>query len=261
MIELGIAGGLAWWPYIGSLTRYSRSTRATITPVVLGLGVLMSFVLLVGLFFFGWDKLSKLGHLTATWAVAIGSNFSALRGEGEKLSGGGRSSGLMSFLKIGDRAAGAIKSGGTTRRAAKMVVVDVDHPDIEEYIAWKVKEEQKVAALVTGFAQAIVPEEIKVDVPSADGGTQKVTMKVDFSSMFKNLGKKIAVVVGRGSDSFRVIRRESGTVAFTGRLAAPLASAEAQAAPLTVLPRADRDVGGRLRRLVPVRRPGRSGRR
>ncbi len=73
-----------------------------------------------------------------------------LRGEGEKLSGGGRSSGLMSFLKIGDRAAGAIKSGGTTRRAAKMVVVDIDHPDIEEYINWKVKEEQKVAALVTG---------------------------------------------------------------------------------------------------------------
>src|SRR5260370_19455682 len=56
----------------------------------------------------------------------------------------------MSFLKIGDRAAGAIKSGGTTRRAAKMVVVDADHPDIEAYIDWKVKEEQKVAALVTG---------------------------------------------------------------------------------------------------------------
>src|SRR5262249_44536427 len=64
--------------------------------------------------------------------------------------GGGRSSGLMSFLKIGDRAAGAIKSGGTTRRAAKMVVVDVDHPDIEEYITWKAREEQKVAAPVTG---------------------------------------------------------------------------------------------------------------
>ena len=73
-----------------------------------------------------------------------------MRGANEKLSGGGRSSGLMSFLKIGDRAAGAIKSGGTTRRAAKMVVVDVDHPDIEEYITWKVREEQKVAALVTG---------------------------------------------------------------------------------------------------------------
>ena len=84
------------------------------------------------------------------YGSGTGSNFSALRGEGERLSGGGKSSGLMSFLKIGDRAAGAIKSGGTTRRAAKMVIVDVDHPDIETYIDWKVKEEQKVAALVTG---------------------------------------------------------------------------------------------------------------
>ncbi len=73
-----------------------------------------------------------------------------MRGEGERLAGGGKSSGLMSFLKIGDRAAGAIKSGGTTRRAAKMVIVDTDHPDIEQFIDWKVREEQKVAALVTG---------------------------------------------------------------------------------------------------------------
>lgn len=79
-----------------------------------------------------------------------GSNFSNLRGSGEGLSGGGKSSGLMSFLKIGDRAAGAIKSGGTTRRAAKMVTLDMDHPDIEEYIEWKVKEERKVAALAAG---------------------------------------------------------------------------------------------------------------
>jgi ribonucleoside-diphosphate reductase alpha chain len=84
------------------------------------------------------------------YGSGTGSNFSKLRGENERLSGGGKSSGLMSFLKIGDRAAGAIKSGGTTRRAAKMVVVDVDHPDIEAYIDWKVKEEEKVAALVTG---------------------------------------------------------------------------------------------------------------
>ncbi|MGP2492161.1 vitamin B12-dependent ribonucleotide reductase [Mesorhizobium sp. PUT5] len=84
------------------------------------------------------------------YGSGTGSNFSNLRGEGEKLSGGGKSSGLMSFLKIGDRAAGAIKSGGTTRRAAKMVIVDADHPDIEAFIDWKVKEEQKVAALVTG---------------------------------------------------------------------------------------------------------------
>lgn len=79
-----------------------------------------------------------------------GSNFSNLRGEDEPLSGGGKSSGLMSFLKIGDRAAGAIKSGGTTRRAAKMVVVDIDHPDVGQFINWKVQEEQKVAALVAG---------------------------------------------------------------------------------------------------------------
>jgi ribonucleoside-diphosphate reductase alpha chain len=84
------------------------------------------------------------------YGSGTGSNFSRLRGDGERLSGGGRSSGLMSFLKIGDRAAGAIKSGGTTRRAAKMVTVDVDHPDIEAFIDWKVIEEQKVAALVAG---------------------------------------------------------------------------------------------------------------
>jgi ribonucleoside-diphosphate reductase alpha chain len=82
-----------------------------------------------------------------------GTNFSRLRAESEPLSGGGRSSGLMSFLKIGDRAAGAIKSGGTTRRAAKMVIVDVDHPDIEAFVDWKVREEQKVAALVAGSRQ------------------------------------------------------------------------------------------------------------
>ncbi|MBT0956501.1 vitamin B12-dependent ribonucleotide reductase [Alphaproteobacteria bacterium KMM 3653] len=84
------------------------------------------------------------------YGSGTGTNFSSLRGEGEGLSGGGRSSGLMGFLKIGDRAAGAIKSGGTTRRAAKMVICDADHPDIEEFINWKVKEEQKVASIVAG---------------------------------------------------------------------------------------------------------------
>ena len=84
------------------------------------------------------------------YGSGTGSNFCSIRGSGEKLSGGGQSSGLISFLKIGDRAAGAIKSGGTTRRAAKMVVVDIDHPDIEEFVAWKMLEEQKVAALVAG---------------------------------------------------------------------------------------------------------------
>ena len=87
------------------------------------------------------------------YGSGVGTNFSNMRGEGEKLSGGGTSSGLMSFLRIGDRAAGAIKSGGTTRRAAKMVCLDLDHPEIEQFIDWKVEEEKKVAALIAaGYA-------------------------------------------------------------------------------------------------------------
>ncbi|NCI47309.1 vitamin B12-dependent ribonucleotide reductase [Sediminibacterium soli] len=82
------------------------------------------------------------------YGSGVGTNFSQIRGSGEKLSGGGSSSGLMSFLKIGDRAAGAIKSGGTTRRAAKMVCLDLDHPEVMDFINWKVEEEKKVAALV-----------------------------------------------------------------------------------------------------------------
>ena len=84
------------------------------------------------------------------YGSGTGSNFSNIRGAGEPLSGGGKSSGLMSFLKVGDVSAGAIKSGGTTRRAAKMVIVNIDHPDIETFIDWKASEEMKVAALVTG---------------------------------------------------------------------------------------------------------------
>ncbi len=84
------------------------------------------------------------------YGSGTGTNFSSLRAEGERLSGGGKSSGLMGFLKIGDRAAGAIKSGGTTRRAAKMVICDADHPDIEDFVNWKVREEQKVASIVAG---------------------------------------------------------------------------------------------------------------
>ncbi len=84
------------------------------------------------------------------YGSGTGTNFSSLRAENERLAGGGKSSGLMSFLKIGDRAAGAIKSGGTTRRAAKMVICDMDHPDVEDFINWKVIEEQKVASLVAG---------------------------------------------------------------------------------------------------------------
>ncbi len=93
-----------------------------------------------------WSREARLFK----YGSGTGTNFSAIRAFGEPLSGGGVSSGLMSFLKIGDRAAGAIKSGGTTRRAAKMVCLDLDHPDIEDFILWKVQEERKVAALVSG---------------------------------------------------------------------------------------------------------------
>ena len=93
-----------------------------------------------------WVREARLFKMGA----GSGANFSNIRAEGEPLSGGGRSSGLMSFLKVGDRAAGAIKSGGTTRRAAKMVIVDIDHPDIEQFISWKAEEEKKVRALVAG---------------------------------------------------------------------------------------------------------------
>jgi len=109
------------------------------------------------------------------YGSGTGSNFSKLRGEGEALSGGGKSSGLMSFLKIGDRAAGAIKSGGTTRRAAKMVCLDLDHPDVEEFIDWKVIEEQKVAAMVTGskVCAQLLNEVLKAcHVPDGEGGTR-----------------------------------------------------------------------------------------
>jgi len=103
------------------------------------------------------DDLVSAGGIMDLWVrearlfkfgSGTGSNFSNLRAEGEPLSGGGKSSGLMSFLKVGDRAAGAIKSGGTTRRAAKMVILDVDHPDIETFIDWKAVEEEKVRALI-----------------------------------------------------------------------------------------------------------------
>ncbi|HEV8550799.1 MAG TPA: vitamin B12-dependent ribonucleotide reductase, partial [Polyangiaceae bacterium] len=82
------------------------------------------------------------------YGSGTGSNFSSIRGRQEKLSGGGTSSGLMSFLEVLDRAAGATKSGGTTRRAAKMVCLDMDHPEIESFITWKVREEKKAKALI-----------------------------------------------------------------------------------------------------------------
>ncbi len=109
------------------------------------------FILSVG------DDLVNEGGIMDLWVrearifkygSGVGTNFSQIRGEGERLSGGGTSSGLMSFLKIGDRSAGAIKSGGTTRRAAKMVCLDLDHPEIMKFINWKVEEEKKVGALI-----------------------------------------------------------------------------------------------------------------
>jgi len=112
------------------------------------------------------------------YGSGTGTNFSRLRGENEPLSGGGKSSGLMSFLRIGDRAAGAIKSGGTTRRAAKMVCLDLDHPDVEEFINWKVIEEQKVAAMVTGSkicAKKLNAVLKACHVPNGEGGIKVET--------------------------------------------------------------------------------------
>src|SRR5712671_1893177 len=131
------------------------------------------------------------------YGSGTGSNFSALRGEGERLSGGGRSSGLMSFLKIGDRAAGAIKSGGTTRRAAKMVVLDLDHPDVMEFIRWKVVEEQKVAALVAGSGlgrrrlQAVMDA---CQIPVANGGEPRLDVNPK-----TNLGLRAALREARAA--------------------------------------------------------------
>ncbi len=110
------------------------------------------------------------------YGSGTGTNFSSLRAEGEKLSGGGRSSGLMGFLRIGDRAAGAIKSGGTTRRAAKMVICDADHPDIEQFVNWKVIEEQKVASLVAGSkAHEARLNEIFAAIRGWDGSLEDAT--------------------------------------------------------------------------------------
>ncbi|MHC4219620.1 MAG: adenosylcobalamin-dependent ribonucleoside-diphosphate reductase [Planctomycetota bacterium] len=113
------------------------------------------------------DDLVNAGGIMDLWTrearlfkygSGTGTNFSTLRGENEPLSGGGKSSGLMSFLRIGDRAASAIKSGGTTRRAAKMVCLDADHPDIEAFVNWKVREELKVAAMVEGMKHMSLTE-------------------------------------------------------------------------------------------------------
>jgi len=128
------------------------------------------------------------------YGSGTGTNFSSLRGEGEKLSGGGKSSGLMGFLKIGDRAAGAIKSGGTTRRAAKMVICDMDHPDIEQFINWKVIEEQKVASLVAGSKiHEVRLNDIFTAIRAWDGSME------DATDPAKNDGLKAAIRAAKKS--------------------------------------------------------------
>lgn len=119
------------------------------------------------------------------YGSGVGTNFSSLRGEGEKLSGGGTSSGLMSFLKIGDRAAGAIKSGGTTRRAAKMVCLDLDHPEIVEFVNWKVEEEKKVGALInSGYPSDYEGEAYKT--VSGQNSNNSVRIPNSFFEKLKN---------------------------------------------------------------------------
>jgi ribonucleoside-diphosphate reductase alpha chain len=119
------------------------------------------------------------------YGSGVGTNYSNLRGEGEKLSGGGSSSGLMSFLKIGDRAAGAIKSGGTTRRAAKMVCLDLDHPEIVDFINWKVEEEKKVGALIdAGYASDYEGEAYKT--VSGQNSNNSVRIPNSFFHKLKN---------------------------------------------------------------------------
>ncbi|MBL8757252.1 MAG: adenosylcobalamin-dependent ribonucleoside-diphosphate reductase [Phycisphaerae bacterium] len=126
-----------------------------------------------------------------------GTNFSKLRGENEKLSGGGRSSGLMSWLKIGDRAAGAIKSGGTTRRAAKMVCLDMDHPDIEAFINWKVREEIKVAALVEGMKALRDKRTSPADTETVGQTCDRLGLKLDYDFN----GEAYATVSGQNSNN------------------------------------------------------------
>lgn len=133
------------------------------------------------------------------YGSGVGTNFSSLRGETEKLSGGGHSSGLMSFLKIGDRAAGAIKSGGTTRRAAKMVCLDVDHPEILSFINWKAEEERKVAALIAAGYSSEYEGEAYATVSG-----QNSNNSVRLSDAFMNAVKK--------GDPWDLRSRKDGTV-------------------------------------------------
>lgn len=122
------------------------------------------------------------------YGSGTGTNFSTLRGAGERLSGGGKSSGLMSFLRILDRAAGAIKSGGTTRRAAKMVCLDLDHPEIETFVEWKMLEEQKVADLVAG----------SINLKKGLGGILEIAKRTKNADLRSN--KELRMAVKRAVD-------------------------------------------------------------
>ncbi|BAM02453.1 adenosylcobalamin-dependent ribonucleoside-diphosphate reductase [Phycisphaera mikurensis] len=131
------------------------------------------------------------------YGSGTGTNFSSIRGEDEPLAGGGRSSGLMSFLKIGDRAAGAIKSGGTTRRAAKMCCLDLDHPDVEAFVNWKVREEIKVAALVAGM-ERLADQKASPDDPETLGETaERLGLQLDYDFN----GEAYATVSGQNSNN------------------------------------------------------------
>ncbi|MGB3305542.1 MAG: adenosylcobalamin-dependent ribonucleoside-diphosphate reductase [Thermomicrobiales bacterium] len=155
------------------------------------------------------------------YGSGTGTNFSKIRGEGEPLSGGGSSSGLMSFLKVGDRAAGAIKSGGTTRRAAKMVVLDADHPDIEQFVDWKPREELKVAAMVEGMkhltpAQQARAKELGLDLTYDFNGEAYGTVSGQNSNNSVRLTNDFIEAV-RDDRDWNLIRRTDGGVYKTIR--------------------------------------------
>ncbi|MBG85030.1 MAG: ribonucleoside-diphosphate reductase, adenosylcobalamin-dependent [Phycisphaerae bacterium] len=151
------------------------------------------------------------------YGSGTGTNFSHIRGENEPLSGGGRSSGLMSFLKIGDRAAGAIKSGGTTRRAAKMVCLDADHPDIENFVNWKVREELKVASLVEGMkhlspAQQELAQELGLTLDYDFNGESYQTVSGQNSNNSVRLSNEFMEAVAN-DEPWQLINRTDGAVA------------------------------------------------
>ncbi len=155
------------------------------------------------------------------YGSGTGTNFSSMRAEGESLSGGGKSSGLMSFLKIGDRAAGAIKSGGTTRRAAKMVCLDVDHPDIENFVSWKVREELKVAAMVEGMKhlspmQQELARDLGLDLTYDFNGEAYQTVSGQNANNSVRLSDEFLSAVKDDRD-WQLVNRTNGEVAKTIR--------------------------------------------